>query len=121
MIANYGDVDFFEYGRLVEIQEDGTVDVLVCNPVFDCKNEKRCYQFDHVNVDINDSWIDADAVCDYADTIKDDAIQFALGCIDYYGVENFGGTVYYNESQFYTMEEIKNILKNYDIEEEATA
>ena len=118
MYKNYGDVNFFEYGRLAEIQEDGTIDVLVCNPVFDCENPDRCYQFDGVNIDINDSWIDVDAVCSYADTSKDDVIQFALACIDYYGVENFGGTEYYDESQFYTMEEIKDILKNYKLEEE---
>ena len=117
MYKNYGDVNFFEYGRMAEIQNDGTVNVLVCNPVFDCKNPDRCYQFDQVNVDINDSWIDVNAVSSYADISQDDIIQFALACIDYYGVENFGGTCYSDESQFYTRNEILDRLKYYDIEE----
>ena len=119
MFENYGDVNFFEYGRLIELQKDGTVDMLVCNPVFDCKNPDRCYQFDYVNVNINDSWIDADAVCSHADVSKDDTIRFALACIDYYGVEieNFGGACYYNESQFYTESEVLDRLKYYDEEE----
>lgn len=117
MYNNYGDVNFFEYGRMVELQNDGTVDVFVCNPVCDCQDPDRCYQFDHVNVDINDSWIDVDAVCGYADVSKEDIIRFALACIDYYGVEDFGGTAYYYESQFYTKTEILDSLKYYDIEE----
>ena len=117
MYKNYGDVNFFEYGRMVELQNDGTVDVLVCNPVFDCKNPDRCYQFDYVNVDVHDSWIDVDEVYSYADVSRDNIIQFALACIDYYGVENFGGTCYYDESQFYTKNEILDSLRYYDIEE----
>ena len=113
MFENYGDVNFFEYGRMAELQNDGTVDVLV----FDCKNPDRCYQFDHVNVDINDSWIYVNAVCNYADVSKDDTIRFALACVDYYGTENFGGTPYYTEEQFKTKNEVLDILKYYDIEE----
>ena len=117
MYNNYGDANFFEYGRMAELQNDGTVNVLVCNLVFNCKNPERCYQFDHVNVDINDSWIYVNAVCSYADISKEDTIRFALACVDYYGAENFGGTAYYDESQFYTRNEISNSLKYYDIEE----
>ena len=117
MFENYGDVNFFEYGRMAELQNDGTVNMLVCNPVFDCKNPDRCYQFDYVNVDINDSWIDVNEVCSYADVSKDDIIQFALACVDYYGTENFGGTAYYTEEQFKTKNEILDSLRYYDIEE----
>ena len=121
MYNNYGNVNFFEYGRMAEIQNDGTVNVLVCNPVFICisyfKNPNRCYQFDHINVDITDSWIDVNAVSSYADISQDDIIQFALACIDYDGTENFGGTCYYDESQFYTKNEVLDRLKYYDIEE----
>ena len=117
MYKNYGDVNFFEYGRLAEIQNDGTVNVLVCNSVFDCKNPNRCYQFNSVNVDINDSWIDVNAVESYADVSKNDIIWFALACIDYYGVENFGGTAYYTEEQFKTESEILDSLRYYNIEE----
>ena len=117
MYNNYGDPNFFEYGRMAELQKDGTVNMLVCNLVFNCKNPERCYQFDHVNVDINDSWIYVNAVCNYADVSKEDIIQFALACIDYYGVENFGGACYYDESQFFTRNEILDSLRYYDIEE----
>ena len=117
MFENYGDTNFFEYGRMAELQNDGTVNVLVCNLVFDCKNPDRCYQFDHVNVDINDSWIYVNAVCSYADVSKEDTIRFAIACIEYYGVENFGGTAYYNESQFFTESEIKEKLKSYEVDE----
>ena len=102
----------------MELQKDGTVDVLVCNPVFGL-NDPRHYQFDYINVDINDRFINVNAVCSYADINKNDIniIQFALACIDYYGVENFGGTCYYDESQFYTKNEVLDNLKYYDIEE----
>ena len=116
MYKNYGDVNFFEYGRFAELQNDGTVNVLVCNPVFGLK-DPRHYQFDYITVDINDSWIDVDAVYNYADVSKEDIIQFALACIDYYGVENFGGICYYDESQFYTKTEVSNRLRYYNIEE----
>ena len=117
MFENYGDVNFFEYGRMAELQNDGTVDILVCNPVFDCTNPDRCYQFDQVNVDINDSWIFVNAVCNYANVNRNDIIQFALACIDYYGTENFGGAAYYTEEQFKTKNEVLDSLKYYDIEE----
>ena len=116
MYKNYGDVNFFEYGRLAELQKDGTVDVLVCNPVFGLR-DPRYYQFDYINVDINDSWINVDAVCSYADVSKEDIIRFALACVDYYGTENFGGAAYYTDEQFKTESEILDSLRYYNIEE----
>ena len=115
MYKNYGDVNFFEYGRLVELQKDGTVDMLVCNPVFGL-NDQRHYQFDYINVNINDSWINVNAVERYADISKTEIVQFALACVDYYGTENFGGTAYYTEEQLKTKNEVLAILKCYDIE-----
>ena len=119
MYNNYGGVNFFKYGRFAELQNDGTVNVLVCNPVFGL-NDQRHYQLEYINVNINDNCINVNAVCGYADINdinKDNIIQFALACIDYYGTENFGGACYYNESQFYTKNEVLDILKYYDIEE----
>ena len=115
MYKNYGDVNFFEYGRLVELQNDGTVNMLVCNPVVGLR-DPRYYQFDDINVNINDSWINVNAVCSYADISKDDVIRFALACVDYYGTEPFGGIPYYTEEQFKTKNEVLDRLKYYDIE-----
>lgn len=119
MYKNYGDVNFFEYGRLLEKAEDiNCFNILVCNYVYDCTDIERCFQFDTCYVDISDNWIDIDAVESYSGCSKENEPElFALACIDYYGVENFGGTVYYDESQFYTKNEIKERLKSYDIEE----
>ena len=116
MFENYGDVNFFEYGRLVELQNDGTVNMLVCNPVFGLR-DPRCYQFDYINVDINDRCINVNAVERYADVSKTDIIRFALASVDYYGTEKFGGTPYYTEEQFKTKNEVLDRLKYYDIEE----
>ena len=123
MFENYGDINFFEYGRLLEKTENANCfNILVCNYVYDCTDTERCFQFDNCYVDISDSWIDVSEVESYADCSKENEPErFALACIEYYGVENFGGTEYYDESQFCTMEEIQNILKNYDIEEEINA
>ena len=118
MFKNYGDVNFFEYGRLVEKTEDtNCFNVLVCNYVCDCTDPERCFQFDNCYVDISDSWIDVDAVESYADCNKENEPElFAVACIDYYGRENFDGTMYYNENQLYTESEIREQLKNYEIE-----
>ena len=116
MYNNYGGVNFFKYGRFAELQKDGTVDILVCNPVFGL-NDPRHYQFDYINVNINDNWINVNAVERYADISKTDMIRFALACVDYYGTENFGGTCYYDESQFFTESEIKEKLKSYEMDE----
>ena len=119
MYNNYGDVNFFEYGRLVEKAEDiNCFNVLVCNYVYDCTDPERCFQFDVCYIDISDNWIDIDAIEDYAGCSKENEPElFALACIEYYGTENFGGTCYYDESQFYTKNEVLNSLKYYDIEE----
>lgn len=97
---NYGDVNFFEYGRLVEvyINDDGTIDdrlpvynVLYCEPIYD--DEK--YLFSPCTVDIYDTWIDVDAVERFGGVRRADSpLYFALACIDYYGIENFSD--YYN-------------------------
>ena len=120
MYKNYGDVNFFDYGRLLEKAEDiNCFNVLICSYVYDCTDPERCFQFDNCYVDICDSWIDVDAVETYAECSKESEPElFALACIEYYGVENFGGTAYYNESQFYTESEILDSLKYYNIEEE---
>ena len=122
MFENYGDANFFEYGRLVEKTEDAVCfNVLVCDYVYDCADPadpERCFKFDHCYVDISDSWIDAKEVESYADCSKENEPElFALACIEYYGAENFDGIMYYDESQFCTENEIREKLKNYELDE----
>ena len=115
MYKNYGDVNFFEYGRLVEKAEDiNCFSVLVCNYVYIRKDSERCFQFDNCYVDISDSWIDVDAVESYAECSKESEPElFAIACIDYYGVRNFGGTAYY----VFTKSELKEKIKSYEVDE----
>lgn len=110
MYKNYGDINFFEYGILVDNENiENEIDILYCRPYDD---EENLYLFADCMVDINESWIDKEAVMNFIGMNKDnfDSIQFAIGCIDYYGVENFSSP--YNGYQF-TKEEIKEVLKNY--------
>lgn len=90
MYLNYGDVNFFDYGRLVDAEHSDTVlEVITCDPYCDTEN---LYQFGVLSVDITDTWINKSAVCEYigADPATVDPVQYALGCISYYGGENFG-------------------------------
>lgn len=94
MYINYGDKNFFEYGRLVDSEHSDTVlQVICCNPYPD---EEDKYQFAECEVDINDMWIDKEAVMSYIGMTEEtfNPIQYAIGCIDYYGAENFGALSY---------------------------
>lgn len=110
MYINYGDVNFFEYGCLVDAEHSDTeIKVLYCRPYDDAED---LYLFADCEVDITDGWIDEDAVMDYLGMTEKnfDSIQFAIGCIEYYGVENFSDSYYgYN----FTRKEIEELLKHY--------
>lgn len=112
MYTNYGDVNFFELGILVDAEHSDTeIKVLYCRPYDDAED---LYLFADCEVDTTDYWIDKNAVMDYLGMTEEtfDSIQFAIGCIDYYGVENFSSP--YNGYQF-NREEIENQLKCYMI------
>lgn len=107
MYINYGDVNFFEYGCLVDSEHNENVfSFLYCRPFDDVEN---LFYFGSFDVDITDLWIDKKGVMSYIGmSEKDfDPIYYAIGCVDYYGIENFTGG--YNTQ--YTKEEIFNILK----------
>lgn len=90
MFVNYGDYNFFEYGMLVDSGHfDTTFSILYCRPYDD---EEDVYQFAECVVDITDSWIDKQAVLSFIGqpNVEDDPIQYAIGCLEYYGAENFG-------------------------------
>lgn len=111
MYINYGDKNFFERGRLVDSEHsDSVLDILVCDPYDD---EEDLYQFGECSVDITDDWIDKQAVMDFLGMDSDsfNPIEYALGCIDFYGMENFGATNYTYDFAHMTKEDIKDILK----------
>ena len=94
MYKNYGDINFFEYGELVEEEKkDKIYNVILCRPYFDDDN---VFQYGKATVDITEN--------------NFDPIQFAIGCTEYYNLVNFG--LYKSD---YTKEEIKEDLRNYEI------
>lgn len=110
MYINHGDVDFFEYGVLVDSEHSDTeVEILYCRPYDD---EEDKFLFADCTVDITDSWIDKKSVMEYIGMTEEnfDVIQFAIGCIEYYGVENFSSP--YDGYQF-SRKEIEERLKHY--------
>ena len=115
MYINYGDRNFFELGRLVDSEHSDTCfDIIICNPYYEeNENGELLYQFAECYVDINDTWINKEDTMSYIGMTEDnfDPILYALGCIDYYGFGNFGGTDYYYGNVL-TKKEICNILKN---------
>ena len=110
MYLNYGDVNFFDYGMLVDTEHSDTdIDIIFCMPIYDTDTE--LYYFGEVTICINDEWIDKKSVMSYIgmDDKSFNNIQYAIGCLEYYGAENFG-TDFQNWQ--YTREEICNILKH---------
>lgn len=89
---NYGDVNFWEHGRLIKRHwpdKEDEYDVL-CLEDGDFNGKvivARCY------VDINDPWIDKMAVWDYTGCYpiktEDDKMRFVIDCISYYGIHEF--------------------------------
>ena len=115
MFVNYGDVDFFESGRLVEKGDSNTeFRVLYCEPIYSWHVE--LYFFADCTVDISDSWIEREKVESFCGCTADtDPVWFALGCIDYYGAENFASP--YDGFRF-EQHVIQEKLKGYPISPE---
>lgn len=112
MYINYGDVNFFENGILVDAEHSDTeIKILYCRPYDD---EEDKFLFADCTVDITDSWINKKSVMDCLGMTEEtfDFIQFAIGCVEYYGVENFSSP--YDGYQF-TRKEIEERLKYYMI------
>lgn len=105
MYKNYGDKNFLEYGVLVEEEkENETYNMIICRPYSDMENK---YVYGLCYVDITDSWIEKNEVMDYIGMSEEnfEPIQFAIGCTEYYGLENFG--LFFNDyTKGYTKEEI---------------
>ena len=82
---NYGDVNPLDYGGIWVKQTGETeYDIIKYNP-----DEST---FDDLLVDISDSWIEHEHVMNYIGMAEEtfDPIQFAIGCTEFYSIENFG-------------------------------
>lgn len=111
MYVNYGDQDFFEHGILVDTEHsDIEFPILYCVPY---PGEEDLYQFGDCMVDITDSWIEKQIVMDYIDMKETefDPVQFAIGCVEYYGAANFGAQSYVYDWTRMRRTEIEEILK----------
>lgn len=111
MYLNYGDVNFFEHGILVDTEHSDTeFPILYCMPYPD---EEDLYQFGDCQVDITDSWIDKQAILNYIGMKETefDPVLFAIGCIEYYGAVNFGADSYCYDWLHMQRKDIEEILK----------
>lgn len=82
---NYGDVNPLEHGGIwVRQTGKNSFDIL--------KNIPETNELYDLLVEIDDSWIEKDAVMSYIGMTKEDfdPLQFAIGCTEYYSPENFG-------------------------------
>ena len=113
MYKNYGDVNFLEYGLLIEEQSENQFNFIVCRPFSVCLNK---YQYCDGYIDISDSWIDKESVMKFIGMEeKFDRIQFAIGCIEYYNLENFGtvNNDYTKAEVIENIEYIKDYIEDY--------
>lgn len=107
--SNYGDVDFFENGCLVNTEQSRTeFPMLICRPYGD---EEDKFQFGDIVVDIDADWIDQEQIESFSAIRKeDDPVGYAISCVEYYGMENFGAQSYVYDYSFMTRQEIESIL-----------
>ncbi|QHJ85062.1 MAG: hypothetical protein [Bacteriophage sp.] len=112
MYVNYGDRNFFEYGVLVDGEHSDTVfSILYCMPYCD---EEDKYLFADCIVDVDDNWIGREEVMSFIGMTEEhfDPVQFAIGCIEYYGTENFTDCLSRGK---YNRKEIEHRLMYYSI------
>lgn len=99
---NYGDANVLEWGRLIDWDNtnDEVVTLIAINPYSDVEDK---YRVAYLTVDTTDTWIDEDAVCNFAglDIDAADTIDYALAIIDYYSWDNFGYTEDMDKAEVY--------------------
>ena len=116
MYKNYGDRDFFSYGMLVDCDHSDTeFNVLFCSPVYEVsENGEELFMFADCLINIEDPWIDKQAVMSFSCLGKDyydqDKVMFAIDCITYYGAENFSSPY---DGYLFTRKEIEDRLGHY--------
>ena len=114
MYKNYGDYNYLTWGGcLVDSEHSDTCfDIIYLRQYDDIEGQ---YIFCELSVDITDKWIDKKAVMQYIGMSEDDfdAIQYAIGCVDYYGPENFGALSCYSyDYRDVDIETIKDVLRH---------
>ena len=114
MFKNYGDRNFLEYGVLVDDEhEEDEIRVLYCLPLEELNSYtgEQQYLFAAVVVCIDDEWIDREDVMTFIGMTNEsyDEIQFAIGCVEFYGIEEFSG----GQTYVYNADEIKKELNGY--------
>ncbi len=125
VFENYGDVNFLDDGCVAaaDPDRDGCYYVITCYPVEDVNSDHH-YLIQDCYVDINDSWIDPDAVGDYSGVhgfkTKEEEAWFAVDCVHYYGGQNFGANVppmgldNYDDV-LYTAEGVEEYMSKYNL------
>lgn len=115
-MKNYGDVNFFDYGVLVEEISENEYSIVKCQ--CNCDEENSYLLQDDV-VNITDSWIDKHEVCSYIglrdysiDYTEDEKIQLAIGVLDYYGEQSATGGCFMTKNEV-----IDYVNKKYEIED----
>lgn len=120
MYHNRGDKNFFEHGVLVDSDHSDTVfDLLLCEPYSD---EEDLYCFAHVQVDVEDDWIDWNMIenitgGDFSSLSGANAVDAAIAAAECYSWDNFGASdfgVSYNW-QYMTRKDICKELRDYQI------
>lgn len=110
MFINFGDRNFFEYGILIDSEHSDTeFKILYCRPFDDAEN---LFYFADCEVNITENWLDKKSIMEYIGMTEEnfDAALFAVGCVEYYGAENFSSPY---DGYMFTAEEIKERLKYY--------
>ena len=107
MFINYGDIDFFEYGALVDKESDTLFHILFNMPAND-----DMFIFADCYVDLSDDWIELKEIMRFCDSSIDCPELVALACIEYYGIEEFS-SIY--ENHLLTREEVEERLEAYEI------
>jgi hypothetical protein len=112
--VNYGDVNPIEHGGIFVKEENETTFRIVKLQFVDDDGKNLLLD---LNVDISDSWIEKEAVMNYAgisEADEDFSVNFAIACTEFYSPGNFGC----HENIYLTLEESEEHLKQYDISKE---
>ena len=85
---NVGDVDFLEHGMLAKQIGDTQFEFILCTPI--SGRSEDAYMAGMATVDISDSWISHDDIKRFIGDSNCTDLRLAIGCLDYYGWEEFG-------------------------------
>lgn len=111
---NYGDVNFLDTGLLLakDPSNPRCFYFIECDPVLPWEGDIGKYYIMTGYIDIDDSWIDEDAVNKFADITRDNPEWFAEALLRYYGASEFGADYPYDTM---TAEEVENFVRQFNI------